>query len=394
MVRMVNVMTVKASQLEGEPHLRENIFATEGDEYWDWNMKGKMNRKERVSLDEVERRTKGEGIMAEDDKIGGVVTVGGWATEPKRSEAMVEVETKPKKEEKKVIVENREVVIEQLGEEKVEFPQSEGEATTTQTAVSSKSGHDKSKEEVTRGKEGDSKLCGKGKISVIAVENKSVKRKDEGEREGERKKEKEERRQEVGKETRSEESRMVNSKEKECKKEVQVIMESVTKCAAMASFEFERVSSDVQECPNEFMVVTSRHNTMDKGMRPVIDFLPSEAKLLQKSEYRESNENLFTIRGLVVPPDKERYSEKAPLGSYQIVEIPTGGMNDVMQVQRVPRCVIRLSEQEREEEFLDEIRIRRVRERDKSVEKSKVREVQDQKEMMERRMPTGMTRCT
>ena len=40
--------------------------------------------------------------MEEDDKIGGVVTVGGWGTNPQRAETMVEVETKYKTVDKKV----------------------------------------------------------------------------------------------------------------------------------------------------------------------------------------------------------------------------------------------------------------------------------------------------
>ena len=51
---------------------------------------------------QVEEKMKGEGTTAEDDEIGGVVTVGGWGANLQRAETMVEVEAKYKTVDKKV----------------------------------------------------------------------------------------------------------------------------------------------------------------------------------------------------------------------------------------------------------------------------------------------------
>ena len=85
---VVDVVTVEVTQPEGEAHLREDAFVTKGKEHLEWKSKGKMNRKEGLR---IERKFIKEGTEVEDKSFRDVVTVGRWATSPKRAETMEDI---------------------------------------------------------------------------------------------------------------------------------------------------------------------------------------------------------------------------------------------------------------------------------------------------------------
>ena len=95
-------MIVDVAHIQGEHPWSTDVMVTEGDEYAMWKVRSQMKRNERKELEGVEKEMKAAGMLEEDDRVSGVVTIGGWGLDSLPVGMTVEVETKHKTVDKKV----------------------------------------------------------------------------------------------------------------------------------------------------------------------------------------------------------------------------------------------------------------------------------------------------